>query len=267
MLLNFPLSLYQIFLCLSYSYGFYYLYWHLTTGAQRRRLGAEHGCKPPKRWHNKDPILGLDFLWETYKSLKAHTALKVIQSRYEDSSAKTASFSILRRGIVSTIEPENLKSILSLDFKSWGLGDDRKRSLAPFMGEAIFTTDGAAWQHSRDMLRPNFVRSQYGDIEMFERHVQHLIEAIPRDGLTIDLQVLFFPLTLDIATEFLFGQSTGCLAPGFGDASTAEFVKAFTYCQNGHVEEGKWGFLSLFLPDPRLKRAYRTVHGKSVSFA
>ena len=111
------------------------------------------------------------------------------------------------------------------------------------------------------MLRPNFVRSQYGDIQMFERHVQNLIQAVPRDRSTVDLQDIFFRMTLDIATEFLFGHSTDCLAPGFSDARTAEFVKAFTYCEIALFGgESKWGFLGLFLPDPRLRREYKTVH-------
>lgn len=86
------------------------------------------------------------------------------------------------------------------------------------LGEGIFTTDGASWQHSRDLLRPNFVRSQIGDLPMFETHVKKLTAAIPRDGSTVDLQGLFYRLSLDIATEFLFGESSNSLAP---DASKA----------------------------------------------
>lgn len=69
----------------------------------------------------------------------------------------------------------------------------------PLLGESIFTTDGVAWQHSREMLRPCFSRSQLvDDLEMFERHVQHLIQAIPRDRSSADLQELFFRFTLDL---------------------------------------------------------------------
>ena len=63
----------------------------------------------------------------------------------------------------------------------------------------IFTTDGAAWHHSREMLRPNFVRSQVGDLATFERHVSHLIQSIPKDNSTVDLSEKFFRREYDQA--------------------------------------------------------------------
>lgn len=36
------------------------------------------------------------------------------------------------------------------------------------------------------------MRSQVGDIATFEKHVSNLIEAVPRDGSTVDLSELFF---------------------------------------------------------------------------
>lgn len=62
-------------------------------------------------------------------------------------------------------------------------------------------------------MRPQFARDQVSDLDLEERHVQHMMSALDRslqaDGWTneIDLQVLFFRLTLDTATEFLFGES------------------------------------------------------------
>jgi hypothetical protein len=47
------------------------------------------------------------------------------------------------------------------------------------------------------MLRPNFVRSQVGDVLTFERHVSHLISKLPSDGKTpVNLADYFFRLTL-----------------------------------------------------------------------
>lgn len=50
------------------------------------------------------------------------------------------------------------------------------------------------------------------DLDLQEKHLGHLLDAIGAqgpDGWTpvIDLQPLFFRLTLDSATEFLFGHS------------------------------------------------------------
>lgn len=121
------------------------------------------------------------------------------------------------------------------------------------------------------MLRPNFVRTQIGDVEMFEKHVEHLIQAIPRDGSMVDLQDLFFRFSLDVATDLLFGESTNTLAPGFADAEVTEFVDAYVYCLQAldgsglSEEEGgymgmAWGFLQLFLPNPKLKQQIEVVN-------
>jgi len=51
---------------------------------------------------------------------------------------------VLGKTFVSTIEPENLKSVLATDFKNWRVGNERKKFLGPLLGEGIFTSDGAA---------------------------------------------------------------------------------------------------------------------------
>ena len=81
----------------------------------------------------------------------------------------------------------------------------------PFLGHGIFTEDGEDWERSRSMLRPHFLRSQVSDLSLEEVHVQHMIKALRLNssGWTaqVDLQPLFLRLTLDSATEFLFGKS------------------------------------------------------------
>ena len=102
---------------------------------------------------------------------------------------------------------------------------------------------------------------------IFERHVRNMIRAIPKDGsTTVDLHDLFFAMSLDIATEFLFGESVGLLQGGDEkrDEKTNEFVEAFQYAQDtmeGSMER-EWGILGLFLPDKKFRRSCATVHGK-----
>ena len=118
------------------------------------------------------------------------------------------------------------------------------------------------WQHSREMLRPNFVRTQVGDVDMFEKHVENLVQVIPKDGSTIRMQDLFFQFSLDVATDLLFGESTSTLAPDFADAEVTAFVDAYDYClQNldgSNLTEDKagmaWGFLAMFLPNTKVKQ-------------
>ena len=47
-----------------------------------------------------------------------------------------------------TIDPENVKAILATNFSDFGLGV-RYKTFGPLLGRGIFTSDGAAWEHSR----------------------------------------------------------------------------------------------------------------------
>lgn len=62
------------------------------------------------------------------------------------------------------------------------------------------------------MLRPQFSRNQISDLELEEGHVKNMFLHLKVDkasGWTdpMDLSPVFFRLTMDSATEFLFGES------------------------------------------------------------
>ena len=50
---------------------------------------------------------------------------------------------VFGKTIFTTIEPENVKQVLSFGFRDWGIGEQRNKVMEPFLGEGIFTTDGA----------------------------------------------------------------------------------------------------------------------------
>ena len=255
-------SLPQALMYLGSLYCIYHVYWELTIGGPRRRLSNKKGCKKVKKRPATDPIFGLDFIWQNYKELKRHTVLEWYQRLHERPNFGTFQLRVLSEPLIFTTEPENLKTMLSVDFKLWSVGQPRKTTLTPFLGEGIFTSDGAAWQHSRNLLRPIFNRRQIGNIDMQDRHVCHLIQALPRDGSTIDLQGLFFSLTLDIATEFLFGQSTNSLAPDENLSNAEGFAEAFSYCQSALSGEGDIGFWVILFSDRKFKRKCKFIHGE-----
>lgn len=121
----------------------------------------------------------------------------------------------------------------------------------------IFTTDGADWAHSREMLRPNFVRSQVGDVVTFEKHVAHLISKLPKDGRTINLADYFFRLTMDSATEFLFGESTNSLS----QTSDEGFSGAFNRSQEFIAMRARFGiWANLFKEAKGAKKDQKFVH-------
>ena len=148
---------------------------------------------------------------------------------------------------IFTIEPENIKTILSLNFKDYSLGARRKSAFVPLLGHGIITTDGDAWARSRLLLRPSFSRHHMGNLAIFETHVRNLIRVIPRDNSTVDLQPLFFDMTIDTATEFFCGESTFCLAPERQKFSSANFAAAFDRSQTAirnHMVLGKLAALT-----------------------
>ncbi|KAJ8099011.1 cytochrome P450 [Lipomyces tetrasporus] len=144
-----------------------------------------------------------------------------------------------------TIEPENIKTILATKFNDYGLGT-RYDAFLPLLGEGIFTLDNEGWAHSRAILRPQFSREQVSDIAKLEPHVRNLLSCLDRSqSESCDIQELFYRMTLDSATEFLFGESVHSLLltpePGnkknddisviLSDAGKQGFTYAFNYCQ------------------------------------
>ena len=83
----------------------------------------------------------------------------------------------------------------------------RNLAMKSMIGEGIFTQDGPAWKHSRELLRHQFVRMQYQNLEGFREHVEGLIETLISSNGTVDLQPLFYRLTLDTTIAMILGQS------------------------------------------------------------
>jgi hypothetical protein len=91
-------------------------------------------------------------------------------------------------------------------------------------------------------LRPQFSRDQVSDLDLEERHVQNMLQALPvKAGAwseVIDLQPLFFRLTMDSSSEFLYGQSSNTQLSALSEQASAKnaedtkFVNTFEACQN-----------------------------------
>jgi cytochrome P450 len=63
------------------------------------------------------------------------------------------------------------------------------------------------------LLRPQFTRDQISDLDLEERHLQQALRALPVNPATgwtstTNIQDIIFRLTIDSATEFLFGESS-----------------------------------------------------------
>ncbi|MBE3043700.1 cytochrome P450, partial [Candidatus Bathyarchaeota archaeon] len=78
-------------------------------------------------------------------------------------------------------------------------------------GDGIFTQEGKAWKHSREILRPQFFVRQYENLDIIREPFEDLLQMLPSKGGIVDLQPLFFRFTLDVTTAFLIGESIGSL--------------------------------------------------------
>lgn len=115
------------------------------------------------------------------------------------------------RRIIFTQEPEHIKTVLTSKFAEFGKGPKFHEVWAPFLGDSIFTTDGAQWHDSRTLIRPMFVKDRVRDMEIFERWSDKLMSKIPGSGQTVDMCDLFYRMTLDLTTDFLLGHGVGSL--------------------------------------------------------
>ncbi|EXJ80241.1 hypothetical protein A1O1_08383 [Capronia coronata CBS 617.96] len=239
------------------------IYSAFSTAARRRRMIREHGCEPIHGYAHRGvlgKLLGLDVIQASMAAGREGRSQEASRIRNWGDGHHTVKMHILRNKIIGTIEPKNVQTILSTRFGDYSLGQRRKAVFIPIFGHGIFSTDGEAWERSRGLVRPNFTRQQVADLDMLETHVGNLIGAVPRDGSTVDLQDLFFGLTMDSATEFLFGQSTRTLAPGLETKSANDFVKAFVYVTENASKSFRTGGLLDYIPDRRWRRSVKTIH-------
>ncbi len=270
MLLPTTPSLLQLTYCSAACIAGYWLYWQSTTGRRHRQLVKKHGCRPVRKVKNTDPLLGLDAVFAIWRWSDQHIFLEKTSQKFFGFGAKTVQHNFLGYNVILTCEAENTKSVLSQNFKLFGLASMPKE-LDLLLSGGIFLKEGEAWHQSRELIRPSFARSQVADLDMLEKHVNTLIGSIPRDGSTVDLSTLFSQLTLSTAIEFLFGESSdegnSATEEVSSHAFTQVWVRITRYLAEGG--EGEHGTLWLynFLLDrvrinPQYRRNCRTIHGE-----
>lgn len=243
------------------SYALLRIVQYGVTYHKRSVIIRNNGCKPAAKYPHKDPILGLDIFRDNARYLREGKFLEAVADRYATINGGVSTFTSLFMGdtIINTMEPENIKAILATKFKHFELPQRRKDAFHPIFGHGIFTTDGKEWEDSRALLRPSFVRSQVGDLATFEEHISKLIAKIPKDGTSVDLQHLFFMLTMDSATDFLLGESTDILSDG-DNARSERFAQAFTYVQEKAGLQSRVGKLATLFRDKRYEDDIKFVH-------
>ncbi|KAK5203419.1 hypothetical protein LTR47_010348 [Exophiala xenobiotica] len=227
---------------------------------QRRKeeldLAQRHGCLPPPRLQNQRP-LGIDRLEQIFRANTESRLMELFLFHFRQ-TGNTLDQVFLGTRAFGTIDPANLEAILSTNFKDYSMGL-RRAITFPMFGDGIFTQEGPAWKHSRDLLRPQFVHKQYDDLKVVGDAIEDLLTAIPSAGGIIDLQPLFFRLTLDVTTAFLFGNSVRSLrAPN--SAAEQTFADAFNIAQEYVAKRFRLLDVYWLIGGPKFQQACADVH-------
>lgn len=91
---------------------------------------------------------------------------------------------------------------------------------------------------------------------LFERHLQKMLCKFPKDGATVDLAPLFYSMTMDSATEFLFGTSSDSQG-----TDTSVFTESFEACQDWSLFTVRFGKFAPWLPRPKsFKQGLKVVY-------
>jgi len=130
-----------------------------------------------------------------------------------------------------TSDPVNVEHILKNKFENYGKGQEVEAVFEEFLGKGIFAVDGDRWKQQRKVAAGIFSRKNFSEnmVHVFQAHARRLVtvlqrqvaEAQQRCGCTeVDLQALFFSLTLDAFCEIGFGLPWNSMATEAVGAAT-----------------------------------------------
>lgn len=242
------------------SFVLYKVVAYILTERYYRNEAKRLGCEPARDFklldfqgiRNVSRMIAADKKYDIPEYIKGR-----VDSACADEGKNVTTFDQKILGVRSmfTTDPKNVQAVLATQFKDFGLGEKRNVNFSALLGQGIFSTDGAEWQHARNMLRPQFAREQVSDLDLEEEHVKNLMRAVPvnKDGWTdvTDIQPLFFRLTIDSATEFLFGESVDSQLTALPDyassrsmaVSEKDFAVSFDAAQAGVATATRLGEL------------------------
>ena len=182
---------------------------------------------PAPRIQNQRPW-GVDRLEQIFRGDRESRLMELFLIHFRQ-TGNTVEQCFIGTPAFATIDPANLEAMLATKSEDFDFG--RRRDITfPMFGDGIFTQEGAAWKHSRELLRGPLQHKHYESLAVFQQSVDDLIDVLSRRSGVIDLQPLFFQLTLDVSTAFLFGESVKSLkAPE--SASEQTFGAAFNTAQ------------------------------------
>lgn len=243
----------------------------------------DHAGKEAPRYPHLDPLLGLDLAVQTWRDFQRGELSEGLRRRHARHGPTFAARS-LGSECVYTIDPANIRAVTTHAFDRFGKSAWAAEA-AKHVGHGVLLNDGEAWKHSRAMLKPIFHRSALKDEPaLLEPHVRRLVEAMRAlssraravEGVVgekgkasvFDFHELASMFTLDVVTEFLFGESTLCLQnprreDGQDGVRFLSLVKEFEGPSGKFIAVGPLAWLSLA---PSYRRLIHLVDGMKAFF-
>lgn len=138
--------------------------------------------------------------------------------------------------------------MLSTQFNDFETGDWRYQVFKPVLGRSIFTSDGAFWEHSRALMRPQFAKENINDLEFTDQATDRFIECFGRvdgEGWTPKVTVLnlLVDLTLATGTHFSFAHAIDLQAEVVRDEHKHAFADDLELVSQVLVRRARYGIL------------------------
>ncbi|KAJ7159959.1 cytochrome P450 monooxygenase CYP63 [Mycena crocata] len=223
------------------------------------KAAQQFGAQPVRQVMGKWPG-NIDVLLRMMKAFKTSYVLDVYLQLFEEYQCTTLNTRILWLDNIITMDQQHSKFVLSTGFGHFWRGHSQKERMETFLGQGIFNRDDEMWKMHRNVARPFFARERISDFDIFEKYTRrtlNLVSALATSGQACEAQDIFSRLTLDAASEFLFGTDLKTLEgslPVAGrtemgpkgsatDDSWGAFAKAFEMAQQTITARGRIGYL------------------------
>ncbi|KAI0120152.1 cytochrome P450 monooxygenase CYP539B5 [Nemania sp. FL0031] len=218
-----------------------------------RRIG---GVRAPTM--GRTPIAGALWSVGAVRAFAKHQLLEYFNENFDRVADSGCSVIEVQMGsherFIITREPKHMKTILTTKFNDFGKGPKVYEEWKPFLGDSVFTSDGQRWHENRGLIRPMLLKDRISDLDIFERHTMKMIGKIASNGAEVDMMDLFYRMTLDITTDFLFGATSNSL-----DFPANDFAIAFSESQRMQMVISMLGPFAKFLPKASYYRSIKII--------
>ncbi|EKG15175.1 Cytochrome P450, partial [Macrophomina phaseolina MS6] len=161
--------------------------------AQESAAEQAAGCGHLPRYPQKDPLLGLDLILAQIKAVRTHRFLEWLEQLYwsAPNGAKTFSVSVMGSRQIYTIDPTNIKALLSGQWSQFLIAPLRRTpAILPFADQGISLADGKEWEEAQALSKSFFFRDNYANTERLKPFTDTFLELLPKDGATFDIYPL-----------------------------------------------------------------------------